>query len=210
MKPTHRITLGLIAGGMMCAGCTGQPDQLAQPDQTPASHAADTPRQTRQTTMPAGLTAPIEFGPFDANAPNFQLFKPCEEIPAEVYRELGMGEMQVEPFSIDQDQACVFLIADGDLDFKTYAVASDLLREGEAYKGNISIAEGVRFGEVNISLLTYGDELDEDCITSVETNRGRWAIRGTSETDAGGFKDCSSQLDKHLKLVKYVKGEKWK
>ncbi|MCZ9310096.1 DUF3558 family protein [Corynebacterium uberis] len=207
MKPTHLITLGLIAGGMMCAGCTGQPDQLAQPDQTPAPQATDTSRQTRQTTMPAGLTAPIEFGPFDANAPDFQLFKPCEEIPAEVYRELGMGEIQGQASSIGGDHGCLYSEEPGHPNFHVFGITVNTLQDRDAPKGGIVIEPATSAFGVDIDILTYPDSPPSECVTSVMTSRGRWTLDFESEGEQDKQGACRILIEKHSALIKYLKGE---
>lgn len=193
-------TLSLV----LLSGCMSGDDAAAPQGTTGVAGTAS----TQKGGMPKSLVAPIVFGSFDANAPDFQLFKPCEEIPAEVYREIGMGEMVSGPSSIGIGQYCGFGFTTDGGDVLDFGSSSDILQDDQAPKGDIKILPGVTKEGVKIDRIQYPDDT-ADCVTSVMTNRGRWTLDFYSSEGSMKERACEILYDFHASLIKYVKGEQW-
>ncbi|MEJ4099278.1 DUF3558 family protein [Corynebacterium mastitidis] len=145
---------------------------------------------------------PFEVGPWDVNDPNFRFFDPCAEIPAEVFAEVGLGEMEGEPFSVDGSYStCHFLADIGGEGYSVYSVGifSDLVPLEKYEDIGLKILENA--DDRGIGLAEELDRGGETCSTFMLTSRGRWGL----EVSYAGLDDpedsCSVAKNLHDKLI---------
>lgn len=145
---------------------------------------------------------PFEVGPWDASDPNFRFFDPCAEIPAEVFAEVGLGEMEGEPFSVEGGYStCHFLADIGGEGYSVYSVGifSDLVPLEKYEDIGLKILEDA--DDRGIGLAEELDRGGETCSSFMFTTRGRWGL----EVSYAGLSDpgdsCSVAKNLHNKLI---------
>ncbi|MCZ9310099.1 DUF3558 family protein [Corynebacterium uberis] len=192
-------TLSLV----LLSGCMSGDDAAAPQGTTGVAGTASTPKGG----MPKSLVAPIVFGSFDAEAPDFQLFKPCEEIPAEVYREIGLGEKQGDNHAIGVSQYCFFRPDPTRGESQVYTVGVDILRRDDAPKGEISVLEGRFHDNVEVHRTIFPDDQDDSCRLSIWTSRGRLEIQRLDGEVVSQDQICADVFEKSYSLIDFIKGE---
>ncbi|WP_083912191.1 DUF3558 family protein [Corynebacterium mastitidis] len=141
---------------------------------------------------------PFEVGPWDASDPNFRFFDPCAEIPAEVFAEAGLGEMEGNfLFEEGRYSNCYFSLSDGGDYFPDTEVTlfSDLISED-------------RYSSTGLRILSESDQrgvyLVDDggsCSTSMDTSRGRWGVLVSYSGDGVEKDECKIALSIHNSII---------
>lgn len=146
---------------------------------------------------------PFEVGPWDASDPNFRFFDPCAEIPAEVFAEVGLGEMEGEPLSVEGSySSCHFFkeLGEDDGSGLSVIVYGDLVSE-DNYE-DLNIAKVMEADVEGISLVREGDMGGDSCSTSMVTNSGRWGVEVLYTGEGGGGDECVEAKNIHHQIIR--------
>ncbi|QPK78862.1 DUF3558 domain-containing protein [Corynebacterium lizhenjunii] len=188
----------MAAGAFALTGCTSDPVSNSFPD-------LDEGRESESATVNAyGFAMPAP-GPFDRNALGFKPFKPCEDIPDEVFERLGVrirsesrDSLPPYPCFIDAER----LKANGTLELASYQLSlADLTKDGVLQ----AAAEPGPAVERSVVLTSHEYFDDGYCMAGVETAGGFISIAYASwlnEPSGASMCEVPTQLIQELYGVK--------
>ncbi|MCH6196808.1 DUF3558 domain-containing protein [Corynebacterium mastitidis] len=150
---------------------------------------------------------PFEVGPWDASDPNFRFFDPCAEIPAEIFAEVGLGEMEGEPLSVEGSYSnCHFFVPleGGKYSGHSVGIFADLIPEEKYESVGLRLIEDA--DNRGISLAEEQDRHGETCSSVMFTDRGRWGL----EVSYGGLdasrNNCLVAKEIHENIIELIRG----